>query len=169
MLIILAALGVSTLVMMFPVENYFVTFESPTSAFNYVHADENVDIVDIVDGKKSSMIVYLKDGAYSDMYVLRAEDGYKLVEPTPGNILELESRGENRNLFFNNATGTHEYFFMNTVCFNGEPEISDSNGTQFTIVPVTLGSHTSYIVYGYVGEVDANYYLTISSENIGVK
>jgi len=63
---------------LFPIENIFVTFKTPESIFNYVSSG---NLIDTIYGKDSCLFVYSKaGGVISYEFALKTNDGYKMTD-----------------------------------------------------------------------------------------
>ena len=77
-IILLFFVGVAfcAITFLFPIENFVWTFSSPEAVFKYAGTGE---IVDVIDGKHSCMIIYSNGrNSYSTMIAHKDANGYKL-------------------------------------------------------------------------------------------
>lgn len=93
---------------LFPIENFFITFKSPQSAFKYYCSGE---IVDIIQGDDSCMVVYSTGGnSYSHTIMPKNENGYKISSflNTKKSISQFNSNG---TYAVYNSSKTDDYYF----------------------------------------------------------
>lgn len=61
-----------TILFLIPIENLFLKFESPEKVFN------NGNLIDVIEGDKSGMILYYKGNTYSFTIIPKVENNWKL-------------------------------------------------------------------------------------------
>lgn len=61
---------------MFPVENLFLSYQSPEKVFNYIKSGQ---IYEIIDGKESSLVIYNTGNSTYGFYIIpKTSEGYKI-------------------------------------------------------------------------------------------
>lgn len=148
----------------FPVENLFITFDSPTSVFNYI---EYGNIYEILHGENSSMIIYSDHvGTYSNYIVPKTEKGYKI--PTYFDRKKVSHKFDKDGAFdVYNVRGTQDYYVFCMIhsrdkvpeihIFDGEDKEQESN-----IVRIENSDFIYFTLHDFTNE----YYVTVSGEKI---
>ena len=151
----------------FPIENLFMSFDTPESAFNYYRTGE---IKGVVYGDNSSLVYYKTSSeTYSYVFMKRTGKGYKLPEPYCNEIIadRFDSKGK---FEVYKVDKTQDYYVIGYTVVLEDSTITDSNNQLISNV---VYSDTTYpqnaIFYSYIGDYSNKYYLLINSEKIYIK
>jgi hypothetical protein len=149
----------------FPVENLFITFQTPEKAFRYEHMTGRIQ--GIMQGKASCFILYTDmNGAYSHMICHKNEKGYKLAARGFSNQSYRSEVGAIPTIEVYNARNTKDFYI---VCWfhSEELSISDNRNTEFLqLYDNNAPANINMITYGYVENMDSDYYLIVDGEKI---
>lgn len=122
----------------FPLENYIYSFSTPEEIFRYTAKGE---IIGVVEGKETCMIVYQRpDDAYLTLYVRKENGAYKIIVPQPIPTFISVSKGEyeTRGMLDDLLDGTDVYFMTFWFTQEDEEKVKDNAGSTFhyVITPV---------------------------------
>lgn len=132
----------------FPVENLIISFSEPEAAFSYA---KNGDVIDVVTGVSSCMIVYQTDSGYDTWLIPKTKDGYKLPSfyGTHTCHLQMASNEETINAsVFIKQIGTDSYFqtgFVSDAC----PTVKDVNGKSISTLANDIPGTETVFVFAY--------------------
>lgn len=144
-----------------PVENAFVTFDSPESAAQYVGIDH---VSFIMDGADTGLLISGETGEYQERIFPKAQDGWKLSGESATHIRGFYS-GTDAAIQLLQYKDTAEYYLL--VIYMGTPPVlSDSNGSAFQLLQAGDGYTTDSIFAAYVPQYGANYAVTINGETV---
>lgn len=168
MALIFATIGLAMLLRFCPVENVFISFDSPESVFHYMRAGE---IQSVVEGEHSALVVYSKDQSTSSTQVVEKTDGtYKI--PVFGVLKSVDSGALDTTAGHYEVlqvSGTEDYYICVSVMMtNPVVSVSDSfsDDVSYTVSEM-VGSNTSVVsIYTYSNEWPDNYYLDINENRI---
>lgn len=113
-----------------PIENIFVSFKTPEEAFSYIN---NSEIITIIDGNKSDLILYKsKDNTSGTIPIKKRSNTYKICTI-------VSKRTITKNIFdvydisIINVKGTDDYYIeiYGIVDVSKNIEISDNISTEF--------------------------------------
>ncbi len=77
-LIVLAYFGCVSLAGLAPIENLFITFDSPQAALNYVGSG-NREVLCTVEGEDSTAVIYYpKQNEYAYLFLKKTKEGWKI-------------------------------------------------------------------------------------------
>lgn len=149
-------------------ENLICKFDTAESAFKFNHSEE---IINIVDGESSCMIIYKKQKNVNGIYYLnKSEKGYKF----PHSFISQEIDFivfDNCTISISKIRGTNDYYvFGSTFPAKTEPTVIDNNGrsVQKNIVQSFDGNIITAF-YDYIDNYETDdYYLIINDEKINI-
>ena len=99
-------------------ENLFFSFDTPQSLFKYAGHGE---IVEIVDGKKSTALITKKDdNNYSTFFISKKDSKYKIIPFNASKIVSSKQRGA-INIAIYKVRNTDDYFVR--ICGISDEEI----------------------------------------------
>lgn len=163
-LIIMAIL--TTISTFIPVENAFVTFSSPQSAYNYNNIG-NVRL--LVHGETTDFIVGSNGDTEVHAIVPKSDNGWKL-----GTKLDIKRIVQT----INDGIIIHVYQYKNSEDYyitvldtNGGPsEIIDNHSSNFQCLDKHNGelNKTFYTYYAYINDYDAQYTLTVNGKAMNI-
>lgn len=148
--------------------NFICKFDTAESAFKFNHSEE---IINIVDGESSCMIIYKKQKNVNGIYYLnKSEKGYKF----PHSFISQEIDFivfDNCTISISKIRGTNDYYvFGSTFPTKTEPTVIDNNdeSVQKNIVQSFDGNIITAF-YDYIDNYETDdYYLIINDEKINI-
>ena len=146
--------------------NHFVDFDSPESVYSFSHSGE---IIDVVYGDDSCMIIYSKGKNKSGQYYIpKSEKGYKL--PT-GFITKRVSNFFTEDGSFNiyHVLKTNDYYIIGMVVSREVPTTiinNDNQEVKHVIADIEGSELKTIILYDYIDEPIDDYYLMIDDRII---
>ena len=176
--IIVSIVGLNTLSAQFPIENLFFSFESPETAFKYYHDGKMVgNIVEVVDGKSSSMIVFSENNDFGWVFITPETDkGYVIpswltVKKYTRNIDEKAYGPFIVDITIYRVVDTNDYFYCGSIITEEENvTIIDSNNVN--VKHFYRDIKTSYIsaiiFYGYVENLTGEYHFLIGDQKVSI-
>lgn len=161
---LIAAMILTTISGLIPIENALVTFSSPQAAYQYRNGGQ-IELV--VEGAETDLVVGTKgDG---DVYEIipKSNGGWKL-----GMGFNTKSIAQSRSDSI--AIDVYQYkdsddYYITVLDINGGPlVIADSQGTQFQCLerPNSALNTTFYTYFAYINGYDAQYRLTVNGKTI---
>lgn len=151
------------------IENLICKFDTAESAFHFNHSEE---IIDIVDGDSSCMVIYEKNKNTIGIYYLyKSDTNYRIP-----NIISSKRVKNilNTDITFNVAKviGTNDYY-INGLALSNENIDYISNNKNGHIKKFAIASNVNnkqrFFIYDYIGDYETNdYYLIINDEIIDV-
>ena len=164
-------LGILMIIMMsfyqaacfFPLENYIYSFSTPEEIFRYTATGE---ILGVVEGKESCMIVYQRpDNAYSNLLVRKENGAYKIIEPQPIPTFISVSIGEyeKRGMLDRLRDGTDVYLTVSWLTQEDEAKVEDNAGSTFHYIVTQdqLSDFKTVFSYAYIENYAEDYEVTI--------
>jgi len=150
--------------MMIPIENCFVTFESPERSFNYINSES---VKEIISGDTTDLVIG-EGNDYVYLIIPKNEKGWKL-----GRGIDFKTVAE----FFDDGIIVQVYRFKESEEYYVEVEeikgntceIKDNEDSCFQESKYTVVNETRYRYYAYVPGIDDNYTLTVNGKDIPVK
>jgi hypothetical protein len=178
--IIVSIVGLNTLSAQFPIENLFFSFKSPEAAFKYFQDGRMAgNIVEVVEGKSSSMIVFSEDNDFIGRTFIApiTEKGYILPSWFSVNELPKESdAGETYGPYWvlstiSNVVETNDYYYYGFISANknvGDIFIYDySNiGIKYIIQDNESSNMVHIFFYGYVENLTSDFHFFINDEKV---
>lgn len=156
----------TTLSALIPLENVFVTFSSPESAYNYNHSGK---VKLIVNGSKTDFIVGEKNGTDVYLIVPKSDNGWKQgLGLDTKRICDKISDGITVYVYQYKSTDDYYIVLLNT---NGGPlNITDNNNSEFIYSerPNSILNKTFYTYYAYLNSFNRQYTLTVNGENVSL-
>ncbi|MFR8011644.1 MAG: hypothetical protein ACLU8W_07800 [Clostridia bacterium] len=151
---------------MFPVENLFITYQSPERAFHYFQSEK---IKEIIDGQESCLVIY-NDGnsTYGYNIIPKTERGYKI--PSYFEMEKVSHKFDKQAaLDIYNAQGTQDYYVVGTVHQKDfDSNISVCNPAKEKIdTDIIRIENTNFICF-WLPNFSNGYYLRINGEEIAL-
>lgn len=149
-----------------PVENVFVTFSSPQSAYNYMYMDKAKLVV---EGTSTAFVAggEKEDSPY--IIIPRSDTGWKLAVGLDMKTIIQKMTGEVTYCVYQYKHS--EEYYITIHDFNGaKSDVTDSCNSKF----YRLGKYnkwideTFYIYYAYVHNLDDKYTLTVNGKTYSV-
>lgn len=157
-------------IMCTPIENLFISFDTPTEALSYY--DPFVGkVIDTVEGNETCMIITQKDVNESGVsYVKKSVDGYKVLSPIhfPYSVKsKLDGHGSIK-IFW--VFGTSDYYLDgNCISDSGTiNKVSDSLNSDIKVILVYDFNKNNvnlkdYLIFGYLNNYENSYSLMIDN------
>jgi len=142
-----------------PVENLFISFTSPESAFYYTNSGK---ITDIIYGDNSCLIFSSSEKAY----ILKSSSGYNITTMFSEKRIS-QNLVTPMSFWVYRVSGTDDYYVMGYKCedIDGPVNIYDGNGDlKGTFEDVT----TSGFTYAYVSKFDNRYYAIVNGKKVQI-
>ena len=138
------------------------------------------DIVKVVEGEESAVIVYLNDNNGPGYYITKkSDDGWMLENSFDSFIHGFKSKsisaGNIFNCFSERAPGTNECFsfgsegFMEEKVEYSESDVKDSQGSTFEQFPIHINNYTLVVHYAVVQSNDPDYEVIINGERVKIE
>lgn len=157
-------------IMCTPIENLFISFDTPTEALSYY--DPFVGkVIDTVEGNETCMIITQKDVNESGVsYVKKSVDGYKVLSPIhfPYSVKsKLDGHG---SIKIFRVFGTSDYYLDgNCISDSGTiNKVSDSLNSDIKVILVYDFNKNDvnlkdYLIFGYLNNYENSYSLMIDN------
>ena len=157
-------------IMCAPIENLFISFDTPTEALSYY--DPFVGkVIDTVEGNETCMIITKKDVNESGVsYVKKSVDGYKVLSPIhfPYSVKsKLDGHG---SIKIFRVFGTSDYCLEgNCISDSGTiNKVSDSLNSDIKVILVYDFNKNNvnlkdYLIFGYLNNYENSYSLMIDN------
>ncbi len=170
LMISLFGLVFSIAIMCIPIENLFISFDTPAEALSYY--DPFVGkVIDTVEGNETCMIITQKDVNESGVsYVKKSVDGYKVLSPIhfPYSVKsKLDGHGSIKIFRF---FGTSDYYLEgNCISDSGTiNKVSDSLNSDIKVILVYDFNKNNvnlkdYLIFGYLNNYENSYSLMIDN------
>ncbi len=152
--------------MFIPVENSFMSFDSPEAALRYYNPAKR-DIELIVSGEECDFIVSSKGDASELMTLPKTADGWKIGI---GSNMKTAAHhfAEGISISVYQHRGSDDYFVRVFNSAGGESDLSDSCGTSFSCIkkanPVLGKEYVTY--YGRIDNFSSEYNVTVDGKVI---
>lgn len=149
-----------------PIENTFMTFSSPKSAFNYINSGE---VKLVVNGENTDLVVGVKND--TDVYAIipKSNNGWKLgVGLDTKRIIQKISNGI--IIYVYQYKNSEDYYITVLNTNGGKSELVDNRNSKFYTIDKTNDNHgkTFYTYYAYIQNFDEQYVLNVNGESISV-
>lgn len=177
--VIVCIVGLNTLSAQFPIENLFFSFKSPESAFQYYHGGKMVgNIVEVVEGKSSSMVVFIEDNSFigRTFITLKTEKGFKIpswftVEKHTRNLNERKYGHFIVDITIYRVVDANDYFYYGSISTK-EDNITITDSNHVNVKNFYRDSDntdiSTIIFYGYVENLTGEYYFLIGDQTVSI-
>ncbi len=160
------SIALMTALAFLPFENFFITFDSPESAYEYYNFGKS-NIRLIVEGNDCDLVVDRKNTSDTYLIVPKTENGWKIgIGADTRKIAETFVNGISVNVYQYRKI---DAFFITILDTNGgESTVSDKYGTEFFAseeVDKTC-SKTFVTYFGYLAEFDSSYNITVNGHKV---
>lgn len=151
---------------MFPVENLFISYQSPESAFHYFEFGK---IQEIIYGQESCLVIY-DDGnsTYGYNIIPKTERGYKI--PSYFEMKKVSHKFDKQGAFdIYNAQGTRDYYLVATVNqkeFGNDISVFNAAGEKIDSSVIRI-ENTNFFFF-WLSDFSNGYYLRINGEEIAL-
>lgn len=156
----------TTISALLPIEDAFITFSSPESAYNY----KNYGSVKlIVNGEKTDLIVGEKGDADVYEIVPKSNNGWKLgMGFDTKRVIQTISDGI--TIYVYQYRNTNDYYITIFDTNEGSLDITDNHNSDFKYLEKSNSTldKTFYTYYAYIGSFDDKYALTMNGKLIKI-
>lgn len=162
----IVAVIMTTIFAFIPIENAFITFSSPESAYNYNHSG-NVKL--IVEGEKTDFVVGAKSDVYIYAIVPKSNNRWKIgIGLDTKRIIQTISDGI--TIYIYQYKNTNDYFITVLDTKGGLSDITDNHNSEFKYLEKSNStlSKTFYTYYAYINGFDDQYTLTVNDKSIKI-
>ena len=162
--IIIVSFGFSAAIS-WPIENLFVSFDSPEAAYRYLKDDS---IIQVVDGKDTTLVV-----AEGSQIIPKADetDGnagrWKLPVPN-ATTFRYKDAGNGILVFLYHYKDTSEYY-LDICTWSTEPiQVSDSLASEFSFTEkmIPLTDQKSVECFAYIPDPPKDYWVKVNDQTI---
>ena len=149
-----------------PVENLFITFDSPEAAYEYYNwGGSNVEL--IIEGNSCDFVVDRQSEFDTYLIIPKTTDGWKIgIGSNTRRIAQKISDGIVLYIF--QYKNTNDYFITIMDTNGGESKISDDYNTEFYALeknnPVLKNTFITY--YAHVPDFNSQYSVTVNDNLI---
>lgn len=157
-------------IMCTPIENLFISFDTPTEALSYY--DPFVGkVIDTVEGNETCMIITQKDVSESGVsYVKKSVDGYKVLSPIHFRYSVKSKLDGHGSIKIFRVFGTSDYYLEgNCISDSGTiNKVSDSLNSVIKVILVYDFNKNNvnlkdYLIFGYLNNYENSYSLMIDN------
>lgn len=162
-----AAVILTTISAFLPIENAFLNFSSPKSAYSYNHSGS---VKLIVDGKKTDFIVGTAGDTDIFAIVPKADTGWKMgMELDIKQMAHTISDGITIHVY--QYKNTNDYYITVLNTNGGSSDISDNRNSKFEHLEKVNSAlnKTFYTYYAFIDGFDEQYLLTVNGKPIKIK
>lgn len=149
---------------MFPVENLFLSYQSPEKVFNYAKSGQ---IYEIIDGKESSFVIYNTGNSTYGFYIIpKTSEGYKIPNYfTQKKVFQKFNKQGAFDVY--NVQGTQDYYVSCTVNITDISEdILVFNSENEQIGSKVIRIENTNFVFLWIPEFDNGCYLMTNGEKM---
>ena len=165
-LIVLAGAAIlTTIFTMVPIENAFVTFPSPESAYKYTNYGDSDNVKLVIPGKESAFVVGGKNQENVYQIIPQANNGWKLgLGLNTKRIAQIIDDGI--IIYVYQYRGLSDYYITLLDTKGGQSEIADSCNSIFSSLSSTNPTlkETFYTYYAYINCYNEQYSLTVNGK-----
>lgn len=157
-------------IMCTPIENLFISFDTPTEALSYY--DPFVGkVIDTVEGNETCMIITQKDVNESGVsYVKKSVDGYKVLSPIHFRYSVKSKLDGHGSIKIFRVFGTSDYYLDGNCISDSETinKVSDSLNSDIKVILVYDFNKNNvnlkdYLIFGYLNNYENSYSLMIDN------
>lgn len=150
-----------------PVENVFVTFSSPQSAYNYIYMDKAKLVV---EGISTAFVAGGERDDSPSTIIPRSDTGWKLALGLDTETI-INKFTSDKVIFQVDQYKDSEEYYITVYNANGAAaEVSDSRNSKFYHLDKSSNGddETFYTYYAYVHDLDDQYTLTVNGKTYSV-
>lgn len=157
-------------IMCTPIENLFISFDTPTEALSYYDPFAG-KVIDTVEGNETCMIITKKDVNGSGVsYVKKSGDGYKVLSPIhfPYSVKSKFDGHGSIKIF--RVFGTSDYYLDGNCISDSETinKVSDSLNSDIKVILLYDFNKNNvhlknYLIFGYLNNYENSYSLMIDN------
>lgn len=152
-----------------PLENFFITFNSPEEVYKYYNFGKT-DIELVIEGNNCDFVVDRKNDADNYLIVPKTADGWKIGVGSNAKII-AQNITDGIVIYVYQYKDTNDYFITVLDTKGGESKISDGYETNFYSLDnyddVLNKTFVSY--YAHIANFDPQYNIVINGEKINLQ
>lgn len=157
-------------IMCTPIENLFISFDTPTEALSYYDPFAG-KVIDTVEGNETCMIITQKDvNKFGVSYVKKSGDGYKVLSPIHFRYSVKSKLDGHGSIKISRVFGTSDYYLkVGCVSDSGTiNKVSDSLNSDIKFILVYDFNKNNvhlknYLIFGYLNNYENRYSLMIDN------
>lgn len=148
-----------TLSMLFPVENIFITFDTPEDSYNYVN---NEKVKKVVYGEETALVIG-EENEYVYLIVPKGENGWKV-----GRGMDFKFVSE--QYIDGIIVSVYQYkdtkeFYVEVVDIDGNQcVIKDNQTSDFKVLEQNYNGKNTYRYYAYIENLDDSYKIEVNGK-----
>ncbi|MDR2600824.1 MAG: hypothetical protein LBC73_11190 [Oscillospiraceae bacterium] len=147
-----------------PVENLFVTFDTPEDVAKYYARGE---IIGSVDGKESTLLILFnsQESSGSHIVIPRTQNGYKI--PSIFTVKNTQWQAATFGTFqISSVLGTNDYYIVGIIISEEEMTIRDNDDNLVKTIAIWIPTSNIFYIsfYAYIESLSDDYYLIIGDE-----
>ena len=155
--------GIGTLLLLIPFENYFIEFETIDELYKYKYSTNIPEDAIILYGKDSVKLIINDEETF---YFAKDENGYKLSSNDSCATILYHKIVNDCSIRVFRFKKTNDYY-ISIVNLSGDyKKISDSEQTKFNSVVYNMSGKDYYYNHGYVYDLNDDYYIEIDGEKV---
>ena len=162
-----AAVILTTISALIPIENLFVTFSSLKSAYSYNHS---ASIKLVVDGNESDFVVGTKGGTYVYAIVPKSNNAWKMGMGSDIRRM-VQTISDGVTVYVYQYKNTNDYYITVLDTNGGSSDITDNRNSKFEHldnVNSTL-NQTFCTYFAFIDGFDKQYALTVNGKSIRIQ
>lgn len=151
------------------IENLLCRFDTAESAFHFNHSEE---IIDIVEGDSSCMVIYKENkNTISAYYLYKSDANYKIPNVISSKRVK-NTIDTNIVLNVDRVIGTNDYYINGLTLSNDNIDYISNNKNDHIkkfAIESNVNNEKTFFIYNYIGDYEKNNYsLIINGEIIDV-
>ena len=162
-----AAVILTTISALIPIENLFVTFSSLKSAYSYNHS---ASIKLVVDGNESDFVVGTKGGTYVYAIVPRSNNAWKMGMGSDIRRM-VQTISDGVTIYVYQYKNTNDYYITVLDTNGGSSDITDNRNSKFEHLDKANSTlnKTFYTYFAFIDSFDEQYALTVNGKSIRIQ
>lgn len=158
-----------TILAFLPLENLFITFNSPKDAYEYYNLGKsNIQLV--VEGENSDFVIDCKNDSDTYLIIPKTPNGWKIgIGSNTKRIIQKLSKGI--TIYVYQYKNTNDYYITILDTTGGETDIRDNYNTKFYCLKrrnVSLGK-TFVTYYAHISSFNSEYNIIVNDNKIVLK
>lgn len=151
-----------------PFENYFITFDSPETAYEYYNSGKsNVEL--IVEGKECDFIIDRRSDSDQYLIIPKTADGWEIGLGSNTKMI-VQKLSDGVVLYVYQYKNTSDYFITILDTNGGEATVSDEYNTKFYSMERYNDSLGKVFVtyYAHITDLEPKYSVTVNDKEIAL-
>ena len=167
-LVLFLSVGLVVVLSYLPLENLFITFDTPEKAFEYYNWGES-DIELVVEGENCGFVVGSKENTDTYLIIPKTTDGWKIGigSDTKKIVHKLD---DGISVYVYQYKNTNDYFITILNTSGGESKVSDDYNTEFYSLEKYNGSLDKHFItyYAHISGFDSQYSVVVNGKTIAL-